>query len=66
MAGLVIQETGRTDFEDSLKIGNQSMIENSPPIVCNIPEVNACSNDAGGIVGQVCTNFKCRAPEVFN
>ena len=40
VAGSVIQATGRTDFEDGLRIGNQSEAGNSLQRVRTIPENN--------------------------
>ena len=40
MAGSVIQATGRTDFEDGPRIGNQSEVGNSLQRVRTIPENN--------------------------
>ena len=40
MVGSVIQVTGRTDFEDGLRIGNQSEAKNSLQRVRTIPENN--------------------------
>ncbi len=38
VAGSVIQATGRTDFEDGPRIGNQSEVGNSLQRVRTIPE----------------------------
>ena len=40
VAGCVIQATGRTDFEDGPRIGNQSEARNSLQRVRTIPENN--------------------------
>ena len=40
VAGSVIQATGRTDFEDGPRIGNQSEVGNSLQRVRTIPENN--------------------------
>ena len=40
MAGSVIQATGRTDFQDGPRIGNQSEAGNSLQRVRTIPENN--------------------------
>ena len=49
MAGSVIQATGRTDFEDGLRIGNQSEAGDGLQKVCTIPEINATIVPGGGV-----------------
>ena len=49
MAGSVIQATGRTDFEDGPKIGNQSKARNSLQRVRTIPENKGIIVLRGGV-----------------
>ena len=49
MAGSVIQATGRTDFEDGLRIGNQSEVGNSLQRVRTIPENKGIIVLRGGV-----------------
>ena len=49
MAGSVVQATGRTDFEDGPRIGNQSEAGNSLQRVRTIPEINATTVPGGGV-----------------
>ena len=49
MAGSVIQATGRTDFEDGPRIGNQYEGGNSLQRVCTIPENKGIVVLRGGV-----------------
>ena len=49
MAGSVIQATGRTDFEDGLRIRNQSEARNSLQRVRTIPENKGIIVLGGGV-----------------
>ena len=49
MAGSVIQATGRTDFKDGPRIGNQSEVGNSLQRVCTIPENKGIIILRGGV-----------------
>ena len=49
MAGSVIQATGRTDFEDGPRIGNQSEAGNSLQRVRTIPENKGIIVLRGGV-----------------
>ena len=48
MSDLVIQASGRTDFEDGSRIGNQSKIKINLQRVCSIPLINACIDRSQG------------------
>ena len=49
MAGSVIQATGRTDFEDVLRIGSQSVTGNSLQRVRTLPENKGIIVLRGGV-----------------
>ena len=49
VAGSVIQATGRTDFEDGPRIGNQSEVGNSLQRVHTIPENKGIIVLRGGV-----------------
>ena len=49
MEGSVIQVTGRTEFEDDLRRGNQSKAGNGFQRVRIIPEINATIVPGGGV-----------------
>ena len=48
VAGSVIQATGRTDFEDDSKIGNQSEVRKSLQRIRTIPEINVSIDPESG------------------